>query len=517
MPAITVKSISRVLVHLSFCCGNVTVSTLIYGGFLRGGCFIYCRGFVLVLLLFAASAGVQAQTVNIQIVVASTEPARIRINAEFPEPADAISFPNAYGSMLGLADRIENLAARGGQGERIEVKMLAPGEFQTLQKFSRISYEVNLSGPIPPAQGSHVSWLNSERGLLMLSDLLPRSLKGQGAFSSAQIKLEPPTGWRAASNSESRDTVTFASDDPERAVFLIAPRLQTKTQRVGSRNVSVVLSGDWPIADKDALQIAQQIVQEYSKWTGFELQRNPTVMLVPFPGDVGPERWTAETRGNVVVLLLGRNGSRKQTKARLGIVLAHEVFHLWVPNSLMLTGDYDWFFEGFTIYQALRMDLRLGLISFNDYLETIGRVYDSYLSSPQRDGLSLIQAAERRWTTLSSLVYDKAMLVAFLYDLQLRSRTGCKASFDDQYRQLFQRVATRQADANETIIGILSGQLGQAKFAEDYIAGVGFINLESVLAPYGISVRRTNSGTRLLLLDGISKAQKRVLDCVAKG
>ena len=69
---------------------------------------------------------------------------------------------------------------------------------------------------------------------------------------------------------------------------------------------------------------------------------------------------------------------KADTVLKLGILLAHELFHLWVPNSLKLAGDYDWFFEGFTIYQALRLDLRLHLISFDDYLDTIARVYDSY-------------------------------------------------------------------------------------------------------------------------------------------
>ena len=151
-------------------------------------------------------------------------------------------------------------------------------------------------------------------------------------------------------------------------------------------------------------------------------------MLVPYPGETGPSSWSAETRGNVVVLLLGRNAKRKSVLSRLGIVLSHELFHLWVPNSLKLEGAYDWFFEGFTLYQALRMDLRLGLISFDDYLETIASVYDSYLSSPDRDRLSLIEASERRWTVSGSLVYEKGMLVAFLFDLALNRAADCQSA-----------------------------------------------------------------------------------------
>jgi predicted metalloprotease with PDZ domain len=275
------------------------------------------------------------------------------------------------------------------------------------------------------------------------------------------------------------------------------------------------MSGDWEIADQDVLKVAGRIVQEYSKLTGFELKRDAVLMLVPFAGNAPPSRWTAETRGNAVVLVLGSKGNSKQVKSRLGIALAHEVFHLWVPNSLDLAGDYDWFFEGFTIYQALRMDLRLHLISFNDYLDTIARVYDSYLSSPERDNLSLIEASERRWTTSTSAVYDKAMLVAFLYDLQLRAGSGCKASLADLYRQLFQRVVTRQADANETIIGVLNAQAGQQSFARQYIESAGIINLESMLSPYGISVSRTSRGSELSFVHA-DKAQKKVLNCLAR-
>jgi predicted metalloprotease with PDZ domain len=186
-----------------------------------------------------------------------------------------------------------------------------------------------------------------------------------------------------------------------------------------------------------------------------------------------------------------------------------------VPNSLDLAGDYDWFFEGFTIYQALRMDLRLHLISFDDYLDTIARVYDSYLSSPERDNLSLIEASERRWTTSTSAVYDKAMLVAFLYDLQLRAGSGCKASLTDLYRQLFQRVVTRQADANETIIGVLNAQAGQQSFARQYIESAETINLESMLSPYGIVVSHTSAGSKLSIVHA-DKAQKKVLNCLAR-
>src|SRR6185295_10995066 len=123
--------------------------------------------------------------------------------------------------------------------------------------------------------------------------------------------------------------------------------------RLASTDVAVITAGEWPFSDGDALQIAERIMEEHSRVTGFQLRSNAVLMLIPYPGEAGPERWSAETRGNDVVLVLGKQASRRKVLARLGIVLSHELFHLWVPNSLKLKGDYDWFFEGFTLYHAL--------------------------------------------------------------------------------------------------------------------------------------------------------------------
>ena len=46
------------------------------------------------------------------------------------------------------------------------------------------------------------------------------------------------------------------------------------------------------------------------------------------------------------------------------------------------------------------------------------------MSAPDSRQFSLIEASERRWTTRSSLVYDKGMLVAFIYDLSLEEDDG---------------------------------------------------------------------------------------------
>lgn len=465
-------------------------------------------------LSLAAFFGADAQTLSARISVTSVVPARIRIDLRLPGATNTLSFRNTYGGVLGLGERIETVAGVRDNGESVRIQKLAPGEFQSTEEFSRFTYDVNLAGPIRAADLSHVSSLDSDRGVLMMADLLPQSTGNPGGHPSALINIDVPRGWTVGSNVKDEGS-QFSTEDPETAVFLIGPSLHQRQRRLASTNLSIITSGKWPVSDNDATKIAGEILEEYGRVTRFDLKRAPVLMLVPYEGEAGADNWSAETRGNVVVLLLGRRASRKRVLSRLGIVLSHELFHLWVPNSLRLEGDYDWFFEGFTLYQALRTDLRLGLISFDDYLETIARVYDSYQSSVDRDRLSLIEASERRWTTSASLVYEKGMLVAFIYDLSLRKLTDCRASLDDVYAELFRLPATGQRSANETIISVLSERAELKTFARDYVETAAKIDLNGILPAYGIQAGTSGSGsTKFILVRDLSKVQQSLLGCV---
>src|SRR5205814_1010733 len=167
-----------------------------------------------------------------------------------------------------LAERVENFALADEGGAVVAVNKLAPGEFTAAKPATRFSYDLKLDAPAFVTDAAHVSWLNSDRGLLMPADFLPQPLAG------AKVELNMPAG----------------------------------------------------------------------------------------------NLWSAETRGSTVVLLSGRMPSKLAAKAQLDGSLTHELFHLWVPNGLTLDGEYDWFYEGFTNYEALRVGMRRGQLTFQDYL-----------------------------------------------------------------------------------------------------------------------------------------------------
>jgi predicted metalloprotease with PDZ domain len=464
---------------------------------------------ILGFLVYPANDEVHAQSLKVRMIVTSVSPARVLVEAEGPL-ADTWSFRNIYAGIPRLGYRVENLKV-AAPGETVSVRSLAPGEFRSSKEVSTFSYEVQLEERSRLAELSHVSWINQERGFLMLADLLPRLGRESHSPSPVTIEFKLPAGWTVASALLPDKNQQYVVSNIDSAVFYIGRELRETRVRADSMDLALVTSGDWAFADSDALNLARKIVREHSRLTRHRLDGRVVVLLAPFNAVVGPERWTADTRGHTIVLILGRNASARALLARLGVVLAHELFHLWVPNRLALDGDYDWFFEGFTLYQALLTCLRLNLIKFDDYLDTMARVYDSYRSQPDHDRLSLIEASERRWTAAPSFVYDKGMLVAFIYDLMLRQLTRNGTSVADIYPQLFRTRETRSGNANEVIMSILNRPPGMNQFFERYVQNPGDIPLDSTLAPYGFRVETKDLRTRILINKELTVDQGRLL------
>jgi len=459
------------------------------------------------LLICAIFANVQAQALKVKMVLS---PEQIRVYAEPARAAQSWSFRNAYAGVLGLGDRIKDFEAVGKAGENAVVRKLAAGEYRSDQKATSFAYSVGLPLPSRPGDLSHVSWLASDYGFLMLADLLPEAI-GEDTVQeqSVLVEFEVPVGWTVGSSISPSEKNQFVVKEPEAAVFLVGHSLRKTAKTLESMEVEILATGEWPSADAEVLKIAAKVMKKYAELTGFRLPRKSVVMLAPLPASQSTAFWRAETRGSSVILLLDPRAKREKWIPQLGVIFTHEILHLWVPNSLRLKGDYDWFFEGFTLYEALLVALDLKLITFKEYLNTIARVYDSYLS--YADDLSLIEASEQRWTTAAPLVYDKGMLVAFIYDLVTRQESDARSSLADRYRALFSSRAAERLNANEVIIGLLRSSAATDGFPKAYIETRNTIQLERVLPAYGLQINTRGPITHLSVGSELSKEQYRLL------
>jgi predicted metalloprotease with PDZ domain len=452
--------------------------------------------FIFLLILLSANTVSAQSNLSAYVEISISSPGQIRVEAQLSRPINSWSFRNAYAGVLGIAERIQDFRAVDA-----DVQKAAVGEYRSERKSSKISYTVKVPEPTL-ADVSHFTWLTKDRGILMLADLIPLEIHSL----SAQIAV-PPVWWLYTALPHNVDEV-YEVSEPEKAVFCVGRDVRWSSTTVEGMPLDVMLTGKWSFKERDAMESATSVMRRYLALTGFRLPQRSAIVIAPLPIKDRKTGWKAETRGSTVMLLINPEAEVRRWKPQLTVIFAHEILHLWVPNSLKLEGDYDWFFEGFTLYTALRTSLELGVIDFKEYLATLGRVYDTYRAHP--DTLSLIDESERRWASDGSQVYVKGMLVAFLYDLLMRKESGGQRTLADSYRELFSRQLTDGADGNEAIISLLGSTDVFRYFIKAYVENSTAVDLNKVLPVYGLSVLFTSKGSQLRVGD-LNEDQKQLL------
>ncbi len=460
-----------------------------------------------VLFFLHMAPALYAQGIDVSINLVSINPARIHIEGKRTTGATAWSFRNIYGRMSGLAERIENLRLADETGSGVQVRQLAPGEFEAAHTATNFSYTLKLEPPAFAADAAHVSWLSGEHGFLMLGDVLPLPA------SRASIKFILPSGWSVLSTDEKNSDGRYETNDAEASVYMLGRNLRERRGRAGALTFMLATAGEWPFRDEEAADSISDLLKDYDKIFGGPPRPRVLVALAPPPRAAPSNFWSAETRGGTVTLISGRMPTRLTASAQLSGALGHELLHLWVPNALALDGEYDWFYEGFTNYLALRTGMRRSQLTFQDYLNALGRAFDDYKAARGTQELSLPDASQRRWSNGSSLVYSKGMLVAFLYDLTLLSRTRGRNSLEAAYTELFRQhpSGARREDGNRAVIDVLGRLQGMRDFTSRYIQGASQIDLPASLEPFGLKIVPGGVRTHVAVADILSDAQRDLL------
>ena len=427
-------------------------------------------------------------------------------------PRSNWSLRDSYAGVIGLGARIARFELSDQQGIPIEVRQMAPGQFASTKPATKFRYEVSLTVPSRPSDSALVSWLNAERGILMPGDLLPAE-----TVNPIGLRVELPPGWSAYSGENPNTQSEFEIGDGDSAVIFVGKNLRILTRMISGKRFVLVTDSQWAFQDNDGINTAADVIKIHSEVAGALPCNQSTLFLLPFSQSVRADRWSAQTRGCSVVLVMGKLPTRVGALAQFGNALTHELFHLWIPNGVALKGDYDWFYEGFTLYQAARAAVRMDLITFTEFLNAIGRAADGYAAAPESNALSLVEASKRRWTGGASSVYSKAMVTAFLYDVNLRFQSKGKLSLDDVYRNFFRGQQSgkgsnqAQADGNEAAIAALREQMRSTNFVEQFIVGPVSIDLGRELNQFGLQVEKVGPRTRIYPANNSPKRQRDLL------
>ena len=405
-----------------------------------------------------------------------------------------------------LGARISDFNLTDEQNRIVSFKKLVDGEYLADGEADSFQYKIDLKLLPNAATSAHVSWLNDEQGILMLDDLLPQFAEDKRPIS-AKVKFELPLEWKIISSEKiSGDNIVLVKNI-EKAVFAIGKNWRGQE----TSNLNLAISGGWQFTDAEAAKMAGGIFDEYRKLFGEIPAEKAQIFLHRFPKDSKFGRWEAETRGTNLMIASSDMPFKTLSLQRLHEQLRHELFHLWIPNNLALTGNYDWFYEGFTVYQALRLGIATNQIRFEDFLDTLAQAYN--LDNFQSQKVSLIESSKNRWSGANSQVYARGMLVAFLCDLAILKQSRGKRSINDIFREIYQkhRVPNESTDGNAAILKILNNYSELNLIIGNYVEGADNINWKTDLERVGIEAKEENSFTKLNVKTKLSGKQKDLL------
>jgi predicted metalloprotease with PDZ domain len=420
------------------------------------------------------------------------------------------SFIRTVADSEDLARRVSDVMFFGKDGKDLTSKKLIDGEYLAENDIRSWRYKIDLKVPDAKNAVAHTSWITNDRGILMLSDILP--LAGQVKNQAVAVRFELPDGWNVLSTERMNDRGVFQTSNAGKAVFYIGNDWRERKIATGSFDLRLVISGEWLFTDEEAAETALGIFAEYRKLFGFDPAANATIAIAKFPVATHPGSWEAETRGRNVTVISSDMAFKTQSLQRLHEQLRHEVFHLWLPNGVNLSGKYDWFYEGFALYQSLKTGVELNQIRFEDFLDTLSRAHN--IDSMQTQPLSLIEASQNRWKGANTQVYARGMLVAFICDLSLLQSSKGKSTVGDIYRKLYaaHKPPNPASDANTAIKKVFASYPQLASVVADYIEGSQKIDWQARLEWAGIENEPGGSRTNLRVKTKLSSRQKALLN-----
>jgi len=453
---------------------------------------------------------------------------RVTCQTTLPKGRHQLKFTDEFAGIERLGERVYSLRASDSNGHALSPEIQGLGVYflnlTDREQRVTISYELRLARALDPGGYPLVSGLGAEQGFLLLDDLLPRvslaEANGSGEKADrVSLKITAPPDWRVATTEQQRGG-SYEIPDPARAVFFLG-RLREQTLNVSGRQLRVAIAGEWSFTDDQVTRLVEGIAREQSVFMGGlnpgEGDERFLVTLAPYPIPLTGLRSSALTRHHTVVMMLNANDNPARTFAHYSRHLAHEMFHYYLPGTFNVRENFDWFWEGFTRYVAIVTLQRLKLISLREYLDALHEEYEAYAFNPARAKLSLVAASPEKFANLANyeLVYRKGMLVAGLYDLELRWQSDGKRNVMDVIRELYQKYARRGVETgNREVIAELRRAGNFDRFISDNIEGTREIDLATTLRPYGLVIERTATGSgrpRIAVAPKLSARQRALI------
>lgn len=315
----------------------------------------------------------------------------------------------------------------------------------------RVSYKVRqqfqgeLQAGSPPFRASVLSDRFTALGWAVFAEV------GGPAGRPVSFRWGPtPAGWRVASD---LDHGVAHTGDLLDSVLMGGDDMQIVEREAAGGRLRVAVHGSWKFQPQDLSELLVKVANASSDFWG---DRNDDFFVAVTP--------LANPRGGSAQYGVGLSDAfslwttRDADEASLRHIVTHEHQHVWFPGRLggVRTGadeplDY-WLSEGFTDFYTLRLLLRSGEWSLEDYAAALNRILREYASSPvQGAPNAVIQAGFWEDPHVADLPYQRGLMLAALWDDRLRRSSHGRHDLDDVVMAMKARAEHGEKNAIENL------------------------------------------------------------------
>lgn len=276
----------------------------------------------------------------------------------------------------------------------------------------------------------------------------------------------------------------------------------TVSTMVGSTRVTVAVhSAGGTLTASDALASSAPVLEAIGSYLGGTLPTDRYVILIyadlPDPSVMG---YGALEHQTSTVLYLPEFDPELMGQEIRNIV-AHEFLHIVTPLAIhaQQINDFDfyspsmskhlWLYEGVTEYTSVLVQVRQGLMSFEEFiseLESKLRSADNY--DPYLPMTVMSEHVLDLFNEEYNSVYDKGAMIAMCLDLQLRVESQGQHGLLDMMNDLGQHFGPDTFFVDDALFGYLSERWGSGldEFFARYVEGAAPLPLQGLLAQAGI-------------------------------
>lgn len=377
--------------------------------------------------------------ISVQFKTNNTNPSKIGL------PIDCFGTPEIHNSVTSFEDANGAIVK---QGEKEAERIVQPATDGTVSLHYTLSFDPKVMDryAYAPNTGKDYFHLAGCQWLLRIGD----------GNEKRQISVEiadAPKDWKLYT-SISSDASKFQTVDSYEnlASSVIGGGQQSYSFKVKQKPISVIVHGKFDIPNKEIFNAVERIVRLERKWFNDHEQQFYNVVIAPRGGVV-----SGYSPDNAFICFTKKDTTRDE----LNVLLAHELFHHWLPNKIRVKPEkkyyevrFEWFSEGFTDYFARKILLDAKLLTPKKFAALVNKDLYNLADNPHgRESYSELVTAIKNGkfsTAHKKLSYYRGAVIALNWNSQIRSNQRNR-DLSDFIRGLYRLAAKSGGEISEQV------------------------------------------------------------------